>query len=429
LWALGKVLDKLGISIISKSITLYVIVLATPILYYSVVEPSFSHVYSFTLINLFLLALINFFNKFKIKYLIIASIIAALIGLIRPTNGLLVIFLIPFCIPAGFKFANLYTWIRNRPLVNIGLPAILFLVVLSIQPFIYFLQTGHLFVWSYQGGSFDFSNPQIANILFSYKKGLFVYTPILLFALPGLIKLYKLSPIKSLTILFNFLITIYILASWWSWWFGMSLAHRAFIDFYGLWFIPIAFGFENYGKYYKFFFVYTALIFIVLFQILSQQYLHYVLDWDMNKEKFWRVFLHTSRPYHGLYWEEEKISNRLKNTLQKYPDEIKTSFFSYEDGFENKSIQGGKANSGFSSLKIHSGKSVIYSDTISNDHEVDNYAILIQLSLFTNVDLREENVIINYEIRRDDEIIINENWSPQKMNVFSGQCNRTSSIL
>lgn len=42
-------------------------------------------------------------------------------------------------------------------------------------------------VYTYGDVSFDFLHPQISNVVFSFRKGLFVYTPMLFFAMVAFI--------------------------------------------------------------------------------------------------------------------------------------------------------------------------------------------------------------------------------------------------
>ena len=60
---------------------------------------------------------------------------------------------------------------------------ILFLIVVSIQLYFWHWQTGEWLVYSYQSESFNFLKPAFMDILFSYRKGLFIYTPVLFLSL------------------------------------------------------------------------------------------------------------------------------------------------------------------------------------------------------------------------------------------------------
>lgn len=426
LWALGVVLLRLKCSMFTVSVSLISIIFATPLLYYSVVEPSFSHVYSFALINLFVLTLSIFFEKFSFKYLFLSVVLAALIGLIRPINGLLLLVILPICLPQNFSFFDFFQRIKGKLLVRLFLLPIIFIAIVFIQPIIYFIQTGSFFVWSYQGEGFNFLNPQILNILFSYKKGLFTYTPILLFTFFGLYSLYRSYPAKAVFVILGLLVNIFVLSSWWSWWFGMSLAHRAFIDFYALWFIPIAFGFDRLGTIYKTVYITFLLLFGLYFQVLTEQYKNYVLYWDMDKHKFWRVFMQTSRPYHGLFWEDDKSAIRNSNILNSHPFEVLSLNFNYEDQHDDQSIKVGIAHSGFSSKVISTGETVLFKSSITDSVLMPGSALLVQGSFYITQLNRKEPVVMSVKLIRGDSIIFSQEKSLNKSRSFIYQWNRIS---
>ena len=110
-----------------------------------------------------------------------------------------------------------------------------FLLIVAVQLYVWYLQTGDWLVYSYQNESFDFANPHFIEILFSYKKGLFVYTPIAFLAFVSITWFIKKEKrFIFWTWLLFFVLVTYILSSWWSWFYGCSFGLRAYIDFYGL---------------------------------------------------------------------------------------------------------------------------------------------------------------------------------------------------
>ena len=91
------------------------------------------------------------------------------------------------------------------------------------------------------GGHFDFSSPAILSVLFSLKKGLFFWSPILLLCLPGFWKLAR-SPARDLFAggTAYLLLNVYVVSCWWCWWYGMSFGHRAFVESFAVAAFPLA---------------------------------------------------------------------------------------------------------------------------------------------------------------------------------------------
>ena len=90
--------------------------------------------------------------------------------------------------------------------------------------------TGRWIIFSYRGESFDFSHPQIINVLFSIRKGLFFWSPVLLLAAAGFFLMKKYKPAYVLPTLVFMPLNVYIIASWQNWAYGGSFGHRAFLE-------------------------------------------------------------------------------------------------------------------------------------------------------------------------------------------------------
>jgi hypothetical protein len=294
--------------------TLIAVLLGTNLLYYATDEGPMSHAYNFALITLFIWATIKFYDKPGLTKIILTGALAGLITLVRPTNILVLLIFFLWDIRNWHELQQRFGFFLKR-YYWILLMASAFILVWVPQMIYWHWATGQIFFFSYglKHDRFYFDNPQIFNILLSYKKGWFVYTPIMLFAIAGLFTLpHKLKGlILPLTLLL--ILNIYILSSWSAWWFGGSFGLRAFIDIYGLMAIPLA-AFLHYAfqqKKPRRLLLTGVLMLLILFNLFQTwQYrkglIHYEL---MNKEAYWANFLRTS---HGPgFWEalerEEKI--------------------------------------------------------------------------------------------------------------------------
>jgi hypothetical protein len=289
--------------------TLIAVLLGTNLLYYSTDEGPMSHAYNFALITLFIWSTIKFYDKPSLIKIILTGALAGLIALIRPTNILVLILFFLWDIRNWDNFRQRFSFFLKRYYWVI-IMAVAFILVWVPQMIYWHWATGQIFFFSYglKHDRFYFDNPQIFNILFSYKKGWFVYTPIMLFAIAGLFKLP--GKLKGLILPFTIftVLNVYILSSWWSWWFGGGFGLRSFIDMYGLMAIPLAaftsFAFQQ-KRIRKFLLtgLLSALILFNLFQ--TWQYRKGLIHWElMNKEAYWANFLRTK--YGPNYWDAVK---------------------------------------------------------------------------------------------------------------------------
>ena len=281
------------------------IALGTNVTFYTNYDASFSHVYSLFAINAFLFVVYRYFNLKEIKYFIWACVLLGLILNLRQVN-LLVILIIPFLAGSweNLKSGVLFIFTRTRYLfLGIGM----LLAIVFIQFFLWYMQTGHWIIYSYQNESFNFLEPHFIDILFSYKKGLFLYTPVLFIAMISSVWLFfqKKYYLFGTWIVFFVLIT-YVLSSWWSWFYGCSFGHRAYIEFFGILMIPFALFLNHIRTWFSISIVVICLVSIPVNLIQSFQYNKYILHWiDMNEEMYWKVFLKTENKYQGLVWVEQ----------------------------------------------------------------------------------------------------------------------------
>lgn len=262
---------------------LIAIAFGTQLFYYSFGEPGMSHVYSFCFVNLFLWKAKHWFEHEGRHDALLASFALGIIFLIRPIN-ILIVLLLPFL--AGdvtHLKEGLYSYFRNVKLVLTT--ALIFMLVAGMQSLFYFIQTGKLWIDSYPGENFNFYNPHFFELLFSFRKGLFIYTPLVFLAQFALVYLVKVNKFLAFSYLFFFCILTYILSSWWIWYYGGSFSLRAFIEYFGVFAVLLTI-LLNQLKYQQ---VNTAiiLVFIVLCQIQTYQYRYFIIHWsEMNQQRY-----------------------------------------------------------------------------------------------------------------------------------------------
>jgi len=277
------------------ALTLFAIGAGTNLFFYVGYSAPMAHAYNFFLIVLFIYFLEKWSNNINVKYTILLGAISGLVALIRPTN-ILVLVLIPLWHVGSWTDFQKQVLLLLKKWPYIVLMAVIFILVWAPQ-FVYWKYvSGKFFYFSYgeRGDKFYFANPQIWKVLFSYEKGWFVYTPMMLLAILGLFALRERSIKLSLPILIYVSLTVYVLSSWWCWWYGGSFGQRSMIDFYGLMAIPLAALFDSAIKKRIINYVFIAIVFgLVAFnQFNIQQLRNMALSyWWVNKEGYWENFL------------------------------------------------------------------------------------------------------------------------------------------
>lgn len=287
-----KLLNRYFIDNIT-SITLIALFLGTNYFYYAVHEVMMSHAYSFFLYLLFIYLSLKWHEKYKLKYLCLLGVTVGIIALVRPTNLLIVLFLLLYQVN-NFEQLILRFKLFFKKIPQIFLAIVLFMMVIFPQLWWWKVQTGHWLFFSYgDNEKFYWTEPAIWKGLFSYTKGWFVYTPMMLLAVLGIIWVKKYAKDLFIPILLFSIINVYIVLSWWSWWYGGSFGLRAFVEFE----VPLSFCFASLLTHfwYKRSTRYLSLSLVGFFLCLNLfqtfQYKRGVLRWSgMTKEAYWFVF-------------------------------------------------------------------------------------------------------------------------------------------
>jgi hypothetical protein len=262
-----------------------------------------SHVYSFAVVTIFLFSVRIYFIDRMASSLWISLLMMAFIILIRPFN-IIVVILIPFVADNFDQFRNALREMFSKHLKTLSVGIFMFLIVISVQSVIWYLQSGHWIVDPYKNQGFDFSEPHILKVLLGFRKGLFIYTPLLLLSLAGLGVLFRQNKFRFFVMMFFMALLVYSVSSWWSWWFGMSYGHRAFIDYYAVFALLMALWFEHLKRKSSRIVV-TIIILLCVFlnQFQSYQYRNFILHWDlMTARKYIAVFGQTSNTDQNNLW-------------------------------------------------------------------------------------------------------------------------------
>ena len=229
-------------------------------LFYMSAQASYSHIYSYFLISLFVYLTLkqedikNFKPLLKPIYHISLGFILGLIFLVRNVNILIIIFWFLYG-KEDFKnrFKKLfspYIWIT-------------FFIVIMPQLLYWYHQSGQFIINSYSKPNtlctsgykaicfkdyFDWFSPHIIKNWFSYTKGLFFYYPVMVFCVFGLFKLKKYWQDIFNSTLYSLAPLIYLIVTWHMWWYGWSYGQRCYIDYMSIFSILIAISLSEVEK-------------------------------------------------------------------------------------------------------------------------------------------------------------------------------------
>lgn len=280
------------------TITLAVIFLGTTLFCYILSFSEMTHGYLFMLFSALLLSTYHWYQKPTYLKSLLIGFIIGLCCLIRPTE-ILVSFIFAFWMTSSFSELKIRIQFLFRSYKHLLIMVIVALLLWIPQLLFWKFKTGTYFYFSYPGERFFWNDPQIINILFSYRKGWFVYSPLIVLAFLGFFFM-KSETKKTTPVLLGFFgITIYMLSCWWDWHFGGSFGGRGFVQYHAFLALPIAgltqyiFEINKHRIIQIIQIVYLILIFSGICMNIGQthQYNLGLIHYDsMSKKSYWLVF-------------------------------------------------------------------------------------------------------------------------------------------
>ena len=330
IWMLILFLRNQKIKEINTAIIVLLFFLGTNLSYYAIEQPYMSHIFSFSLMCWWLrISDLQVKNPKNSRWLLLAFV-AGFITIIRPINAILLVSI--FLVYPDFRlFKQQFSHLIKKPLVFLTSVFIFFSFIL-IQSLLYFKACGSFWVDSYGNEGFNFSSPEIWNVLFSFRKGLFVYTPILLLSIIGFFYFGKNYGKSRLVILLSILtLFTYVISSWWYWAYGGSFGMRPFVEVYPLFIWIFAISLNSISSILlKLLFSFISFFCIYLNLVQFYQSIAGILPYEnMDSVKYKRLFLKTELQFAYMF---PSLPEPPKSDLIK-GKEIGLNFNGFEENY------------------------------------------------------------------------------------------------
>lgn len=281
-------------------LTLLVVFLGTNLFFYVYGMGEMVHSYLFFLYSLFIFGWLKWLREKTGKFITLSGFCLGMICVTRPTDILLVIFVL-YGVGSLSSAKERFRLLISRK-IDLIPATFFFLVPLLLQVTWWKAHHGTFLYYSYGNERFFFDDPQISNFLFSFRKGWLVYSPLMLFSLIGMVLMWRRHKGFFWPVLVYFSLTVYVLSSWWDWSYGGSFGNRAMVQSYAVLIFPLAVCIERiWGLFEKKDFLkytmrvilcVTIFVFIKLNLFQSWQFKFQIIHWSgMNKEVYQYVFL------------------------------------------------------------------------------------------------------------------------------------------
>lgn len=213
------------------AIVLLLIPLGTNMFFYTIYFTGMGHPYAFFQYAWVLYLTDKLHRNYHKKYIYLLGLALGLITITRPTN------IVAALVPALW---GVYNWptLKHKLQANLNaqrighmtIAGVIFMAVVSIQLCYWKLVTGSWIYYSYQQEGFVWDKPAIIKGLFSFRKGWFVYTPLALFMVAGLLFFYRKNKQYFFAISVFMAVNTYVIFCWWNWWYGGGFGARAMIE-------------------------------------------------------------------------------------------------------------------------------------------------------------------------------------------------------
>lgn len=236
-WFLRKAL----ISLFSDKVvaaTLALIFIGSNVFFFSTWGNDAPHIYIFTLYAVIIWLTSRWHNEPRTLHAIALGLVSGVAIITRASEVLILL------IPIFWGVWNISTlqeklklvWRRKWDVILI----ILFTALAVLPQLLYWkFATGQWIYNSYDDpqSGFNFAEPRFAYVLFGFRKGLYIYSPVMIFATIGFYHLFKQKKELFLPVLLFFLANVYLIASYSS---LVSYGWRAFVQAHAVLAIPLA---------------------------------------------------------------------------------------------------------------------------------------------------------------------------------------------
>jgi hypothetical protein len=300
------------------------------------------HVYLFTLIAALIWFTIRWHAKPGWLYAAAIGLTGGLIAVSRPSEILVMLIPLLWGICDQSSLAEKWkTIIRHWP----HLIVMTFALMLPVIPQLMYWKTvsGSYFFQSYTdpGSTLDLTNPRILYTLFGFRKGWFIYSPVMLFAIYGLYRAIRQKTPYALAVVVYLALNLYLIASFSS---LVSYGWRAFLQSYAALILPM--GLFTAWALQQNKIIRTVLLVVVLFLA----YVNFFQAWQIHQG-----IIHGSRmtrPYYFAAFLRSKIKPEDQNLLRR--DLYQTFLPSVTEDFFNRVVRFNDYETPEARLKIDS---------------------------------------------------------------------------
>lgn len=221
------------------AITLFIFFTGTSFFYFSTLGSDVPHIYLFALISSLIYWTIKWHEEQKFKYILFLAISMGFIIAVRPSDMFIAIIPLLWGVYNYATLKNKLNLIYKKRGQFLFALLICFLFILP-QLIYYYRYTGSpiINVYDNPAATLDLMHPRFAYVLVGFRKGWFIYSPLIILGFVGLFMMRKSHKDYFLASVIYFALLIYLVASFSS---LLSFGWRAFLQSSALLVLPMGF--------------------------------------------------------------------------------------------------------------------------------------------------------------------------------------------
>jgi Dolichyl-phosphate-mannose-protein mannosyltransferase len=209
--------------------------LSSSAVYYSVISPTYSHAASLLATSAFWYAFVRTRERPDLSRYLLLGALAGVTALMRWQDALLMIVVaadLVWRFRGGVPVQRLFVW----GLASAGAAAVVFIPQMAVWQVLY----GRPLAIPQGSGFMHWSQPALIEVLFSSRRGLLTWTPVVAAALVGLVPLFRRDRFLALPALLFFVASCYVNAAVADWWAGEAFGARRFVSCFPIFALGLA---------------------------------------------------------------------------------------------------------------------------------------------------------------------------------------------
>jgi hypothetical protein len=195
------------------------------------------HTMEFALFSILMYLTIRWHETLRVSLAVLLGLCLGFIILLRPTDGLIALVPVLWNVVSFKTLKEKLVFLFSNYKFQILLAFISCFAVVFLQMCYWKNVNDTWLLMSYNnnpGEGFEFLRPYLLEVLFSFRKGWFVYTPLMILAVIGFYQMYKKQRTLFWPILTFTVLNVFIVSSWSCWWYAGCYGQRAKIESYAV---------------------------------------------------------------------------------------------------------------------------------------------------------------------------------------------------